>query len=328
MMTLNLSFNLDSSVLKKTTLDQDALYDLLIVGSGPAGLNAALYGARKGLKLGILGLKKGGQVLDTSSVDNFIGVEDISGEALAESFAAHVKKLEVPIYDESEVVDYFIDNNLHHVVLSSGETYKSKTMILATGSKPRRLDVPGEKEYAGKGVAYCAICDGPLFKDRDVFVAGGGNSAVEAALDLAKLARSVTLVHRSLLRADQILIDQINADPKITVHLKTKITEIVGDKAMNGIRVEDTDTGEQRVLSGDGIFIEIGYLPNTGPFKKHVAVNAQGEILTSPLKETNVPGLFAAGDVTGFPYKQIVIAASDGAVAALAANDYIQKQGL
>lgn len=327
-MNLNLSFNLDSSALKKTALDQDTLYDLLIVGSGPAGLNAALYGARKGLKLGILGMKKGGQVLDTSSVDNFIGVEDISGEALAERFSAHVKKLQVPIYEESEVIDYYLDNNIHHVVLSSGETYKAKAMILATGSKPRKLDVPGEKEYAGKGVAYCAICDGPLFKDKDVFVAGGGNSAVEAALDLSKIARSVSLVHRSLLRADQILIDQMTADPKITVHLKTTITEIVGDKAMTGIRVEDANTGDQRVLEGDGIFIEIGYLPNTGPFKKHVEVNTQGEILTSPRKETNVPGLFAAGDVTSFPYKQIVIAASDGAIAALAANDYIQKHGL
>lgn len=324
-MNLNVSFNLDSSALKKAALDQNTTYDLLIIGSGPAGLNAALYAARKGLKLGVLGLNKGGQVLDTSSVDNFIGVEDVSGEALAERFAAHVKKLDVPIYEASEVIDYFREHSLHHVVLSSGETFKAKTMIIATGSRSRKLEVPGEKAYAGKGVAYCAICDGPFFKDKDVFVAGGGNSAVEAALDLAKIARSVTLVHRSQLRADQILIDQLNQDPKITIHLKTKIMEILGDNAMTGIQVEDSESGEIRVLSGDGIFVEIGYLPNTGPFKKHVEVNPQGEILTNPRKETNVPGLFAAGDITSTPYKQIVIAASDGAIAALAANDFIHQ---
>lgn len=324
-MKLNLSFNLDSGTGKKSALDQEHLYDLLIIGSGPAGLNAALYGARKGLKVGVLGMKKGGQVLDTSTVDNYIGVEDATGEGLAERFAAHVQKLQVSLLEETEVIDYFQEGKFHNVVLSTGESYKAKTMIIATGSKPRKLDVPGEKEYAGKGVAYCAICDGPLFKDKDVFVAGGGNSAVEAVLDLSKHARSVTLVHRSQLRADQILIDQMNEDPKITVHLKTKILEIVGEKAMTGLKVEDADTGETKILEGDGIFIEIGYLPNTGPFKKHVELSDRGEILTDHRKATNIPGLFAAGDVTSFPYKQIVIAASDGAVAALAANDYIHQ---
>lgn len=327
-MKLNLSFNLDSGAGKKSALNPETLYDLLIIGSGPAGLNAALYGARKGLKVGVLGMKKGGQVLDTSTVDNYIGVEDATGEGLAERFAAHVQKLQVPVLEETEVIDYFQEGKHHNVVLATGESYRAKTIVIATGSKPRKLDVPGEKEYAGKGVAYCAICDGPLFKDKDVFVAGGGNSAVEAALDLSKHARSVTLVHRSQLRADQILIDQMTADPKITVHLKTKILEITGEKAMTGIKVEDADTGETKVLDGDGIFIEIGYLPNTGPFKKHVALSERGEILIDERKATSLPGLFAAGDVTSFPYKQIVIAASDGAVAALAANDYIHQNQL
>jgi alkyl hydroperoxide reductase subunit F len=174
-------------------------------------------------------------------------------------------------------------------------------------------------------VSYCAICDGPFFSGRDVFVAGGGNSAVQAALDLAKQARSVTLVHRSAFRADKILIDRLESNARIAVLLRTRIVEVLGALSMEGLLVEDVDTGARRELSGPGLFIEIGHLPNTGAFGKHLQLSETGEILVTSRMETSVPGLFAAGDITDFPYKQIVVAASGGAVAALAANEYIQR---
>lgn len=327
-MKLNLSFNSLGTFQPnkdQPPLDSATLYDLLVIGAGPAGLNAALYASRKGLQVGLLSSRRGGQVVDTSSVDNYLGIEGVTGEELADKFMAHLAKYKVPFQTEAQVVDYARQGKIHQIMLASGETYRSKTLIVATGSSPRRLGVPGEETYAGKGVAYCAICDAPLFKGKAVFVAGGGNSAVEAALDLAKHAKTVNLVHRSQLRADRILVEQLRQHPKITVQLETRILAIVGEQAMTGLQVADAATGEQRILPGDGIFVEIGHLPNTNPFHKLLQLNAQGEIITSARKETNLPGVFAAGDVTDTPYKQIIIAASDGAIAALTASDYVNQ---
>lgn len=324
-MGFNLSFNAESIFSIKPLLEANRLYDLIIIGAGPAGLNAALYAKRKGLDVAIISKKKGGQLLDTSVVDNYLGFKNITGQGLVDEFLNHITKLDIPLLENVEVIDVFSENLIHHVVLSTGETYKSKSLLIASGSKPRQLDVPGELKYTGKGVAYCAICDGPLFKNKNVFIAGGGNSAVEAALDMTKFAASVTLVHRSQLRADKILTDQLYNNPKISVYLKTKILKIVGTEVMSGLFLENVDTLEQFALKGDGIFIEIGYTPNVGAFKKLLKLNKRGEIITNDKKETNIPGIFAAGDVTDSIYKQIIVAASDGAIAALAINEYITQ---
>lgn len=313
------SFNVQSKV------SEEVLYDHLIIGGGPAGLNAALYAKRRGLSVAILTMRKGGQLLDTNIVENYLGIREISGENLVEEFLQHVESLEVPIRDEAEVVAYTFEDGVHQLKLSSGEVYKARTVLISTGSNPRHLEVPGEDTYSGKGVAYCAICDAPLFKGKDVIIAGGGNSAVDSALDLAKVARSVTLVHRSQLRADKILVDKLYQDPKIKVYLETQILEIFGEDVMKGIRVKDKSAGEELELHADGIFIEIGHLPNLGPFKDILTLNDKGEILVDEKNRTSVSGIYAAGDVTNIPYKQIIIAASDGAKAALAANEYLNQ---
>lgn len=310
----------------KNTLDMDKTYDLLIVGAGPAGLNAALYAKRKGLEVGIITKRKGGLLLDTNVVDNYLGIRDMTGESMADEFLHHVETLEVPIKDDDEVIQYGKDGETHLLTLYSGEIYRAKTILVATGSNPRHLNVSGEDTYAGKGVAYCAICDAPLFKGKDVIIAGGGNSAVEAAIDVAKVATSVTLVHRSQLRADAILVEKLYNDPKITVHLETQILEIFGEEAMKGIRVLDKKMNKEYELFSDGLFIEIGHVPNLGPFKDLLKLNSFNEILVDEKNHTNIDGVFAAGDVTTVPYKQIVIAASDGAKAALAISEYLNAQ--
>lgn len=326
-MELSLQFDFNNSFQKnkQSLLNQDMIYDLLIIGGGPAGLNAALYGKRKGLNVAILTKRTGGQVIDTSIVDNYLGLNGMTGEGLVQEFLNHINELQIPIIEDADVISVYDEKSLKHVTLSTGETYQSKTVLIATGSTPRKLGVNGEMVYAGKGVAYCVICDAPLFKGKDVFVAGGGNSAVEAALDLAKVAKSVTMVHRSQFRADKILVDQLLANEKIKIYLNTQIVEIEGNEAMTGLHLKDKSTGSDFKLKGDGIFIEIGHDANSKIFKEILALNLSGEILVDEKNETNIPGIFAAGDVTQIPYKQIIIAASDGAKAALAANDYINQ---
>lgn len=318
----NFSFNETS---KAITLDHGETYDTLVIGGGPAGLNAALYAKRKGLSTGVIAKRIGGQLLNTSSVDNYLGISQVSGEALSEKYLEHLKELDVGILDEVEVSSLTKAGSTFETRLSDGRIFKSKTVIIATGSSPRKLDIPGENEYANRGVAYCAICDAPLFKGKNVIIAGGGNSAVEAAIDVAKFANQVTLVHRSQLRADQILIDAMLSQKNITVFLQTQILEIVGDQRMTGIRVFDKQTLAERIIEADGIFIEIGNLPANALIKDLVSLNEKGEIIVDEKNMTSLPGMFAAGDVTQIAYKQIVIAVADGAKAALAANEYINQ---
>ncbi len=310
---------------KSAGLQADQLYDVIVIGGGPAGLNAALYAKRKGLRTGIIAERIGGQVLDTTSVENYLGFDLISGEGLIEKFRHHITELNIPISKEVRVekIENGTTKTLH---LSSGDAIKSKTVILATGSKPRELGVPGESDYRGKGVAYCAICDGPFFTDRKVIVAGGGNSAVEAAIDLSKIAKEVILIHRSDFRADQILIDRISEISNIQVRLQTQITQVNGEMLMTGVNVLNKKDKSSEVIEADGIFIEIGYLPNSDAFKDLVSTTDRGEIIVNEKTETNIEGIYAAGDVATVPYKQIIIAASEGAKAALSANDYINKQ--
>ena len=308
-------------------LNKDIIYDVLIIGGGPAGLNAALYAKRKGLIVGIIAKSLGGQVVDTSSVENYLGITDVSGIGLAEKFKEHVNTLNVPFEEFAtiETIKAVKDTSIKEIILTDGTIYKSKTIIIATGSSPRKLGVPGEKEYVGKGVAYCAICDGPFYTGEDVIVAGGGNSAVEAAIDLSKIASKVTLVHRSEFRADKILIDQLEKLENVEIKLNTQIKEVVGDKFMTGINVLDKNNDTEYSISAAGIFVEIGYIPNNTPFKDVLELNDKGEIIVNKYGETSLKGVYAAGDITDTPFKQIIISAGEGAKCALSANEYLNK---
>lgn len=301
----------------------DEIYDHLIIGGGPAAMSSALYAARKGLKTGVIATKIGGQLLNTSTVDNYLGIKEISGEGLSDKFYEHVVDLDVSILKDVSVTNIVKENELFVISVDNNFTYKAKTLLIATGSNPRKLNVVGEKEFSNKGVAYCAICDAPLFKDKKVIIAGGGNSAVEAAIDVAKWANEVIVVHRSEFRADQILLDQMFVNSKITVFKQTQILEIVGDTMMSGVNVLDKESNQQRIIQADGIFIEIGNVPNSDLVKSFVALNEFGEIIIDENQMTSVQGCFAAGDVTTAPYKQIIVSVSDGAKAALNANEYI-----
>jgi alkyl hydroperoxide reductase subunit F len=310
-------FNLNIST-QKNVLKDDKIYDTLIIGAGPAGLSAAIYAARKGLSVGVIGEKIGGQVNDTSSVENFIGFEFITGEGLAESFEKHAKSLTIDFLEDAKIKN-IINDNLFKLQADNYMTYQSKTVILAMGSKSRKLGVQGEKELYGKGVTYCAICDGPLFKEKVVTVVGGGNSAVEAAIDLSKIAKHVQLVHRSKFRADKVLIDKLEHINNLDILLGTNVEEIIGESVVSAVK---TSGKHQSLLSTDGVLVEIGYVPNT-QFLKGVELNERQEIIINQQHMTNVPGIFAAGDVTTEQHKQIIVAASEGAKAALSVNDYL-----
>lgn len=307
-------FNLNINS-QKNILDANKDYDLLIIGSGPAGLSAGVYAARKGLSVGIIGDKIGGQVNDTSSVENYIGFEFITGQGLSESFSKHAKSLDIDMLEDAKVKKITKDT-LFSLQVDNYMTYKSKTVLLATGSKSRKLGVEGEDEFYGKGITYCAICDGPLFKDKTISIVGGGNSAVEAAIDLSKIAKKVHLIHRSEFRADQILIDKLDALGNLSIHLKESVVKIEGDKTVEKLILKND------VITSDGLLIEIGYEPNT-QFLEHVELNDRKEVMIDENNQTNIEGLFAAGDVTTVKHKQIVIAASEGAKAALSINDYL-----
>ncbi len=321
MLNLNMNFNVSSSV---EALDPNTIYDTLILGAGPAGITAAIYLKRKGLKVGIIAVKIGGQVTDTSSVENYTGFESISGEALAHAFLKHLNSLNVPVL-EGYSVQKIEDGSIKRVSVDNQITYQAKTLLIVTGAKSRMLDVPGEKEFYGRGVTYCAICDGPLFTGRRVVVAGGGNSAVEAALDLSKIAEHVTLIHRSHFRADQIILDKLSQASNVTVHLESQIQEITGEKIVKGVSVLDKKTQSQFVVDAVGVFVEVGYIPNSQLFTDIVETNDKGEIIINVHCETSRPGIYAAGDVTNLPYNQIVIAAGEGSKAALAINDYLNR---
>ncbi len=323
---MDVNLNLSSNTSKeKLTLDKEIIYDLIVIGGGPAGLNTALYAKRKGLNVGIIARDLGGQVLDTSSVENYLGFVSLSGEELMKKFINHVNELKVPIleYEEVETIRLKDSSSLREVVLKNGLVFNTYSVVIATGSKPRRLGVPGEKEYSGKGVCYCAICDGPLFAGEEVIVAGGGNSAVEAAIDLAKITKKVTIIHRSQFRADQILIDQLAKFDNVESKLQTQILEVQGDKFMTGVKVLNKNSSTEEIIESAGLFVEIGYLPNSEIFADLLELNERNEIVVDGHGKTSVEGIYAAGDVTDIPYKQIIMSAGDGAKCALAVNEYL-----
>jgi len=314
------------SAPKAAAQEKMPLQDVLVIGGGPAGVAAAIYAARKGLKVTIVADRVGGQVKDTVGIENFISVTKTTGPELSNQMMAHLREYDITLKEHFSV-ERVENGETKTVTLSSGEVIEAKTLIIATGAKWRELGCPGEKENIGNGVAYCPHCDGPFFKGRDVAVIGGGNSGIEAALDLAGIVKSVTVFEfLPDLKADKILVDQAEARDNITIIKNAATQQIVADGGkVTAIEYKDRATDELRKQDLAGVFVQIGLVPNSGFLKDVVAQTKYGEIVVNERCETNVPGIFACGDVTTVPYKQIVIAMGEGSKAALSAFDYLLK---
>lgn len=296
-------------------------YDVLVVGGGPAGASAAVYAARKGIRTGIVAERFGGQVMDTMGIENLIGTKYTEGPKLVASLEEHVKEYNVDIMNLQRAKS-ITKKDMIEVELESGATLKSKTVIVSTGARWRNLGVPGEAEFKNKGVAYCPHCDGPLFKGKHVAVIGGGNSGVEAAIDLAGIVSHVTVFEfMPTLKADQVLQDRLNSLSNVTVLSNVQVKEITGTDKVNGITYTERDTATDQHLELAGVFVQIGLVPNTEFVD--VAKDRFGQIIVNGHNDTNVPGLFAAGDCTNVAYKQIIISMGSGANAALGAFDYL-----
>lgn len=299
------------------------LYDLIIVGAGPAGITAAVYAARKGMKLLIITGDVGGQTALTADIENYIGYQFITGPELAAKFEEHIKKYEINIVENEKVTEINLKGKVVKVTTEKA-SYDSRTAIIATGARWRELGVPGEKKYKNKGLTYCATCDGPLFAGKDVAIIGSGNSGLQAAIQMERIAKRVYLIERgSDVTGDSIIREKIAGKEKVTLLTNTKVKAILGEKMVTGIQINSS--GEERPLSVQGVFVEIGLVPNSG-FKSELDKNTRNEIKISPENETSIPGVFAAGDVTDVSEKQIIIAAGEGAKAALSAFRYLARQ--
>jgi alkyl hydroperoxide reductase subunit F len=304
-----------------------APFDVLVIGGGPAGAAAAIYAARKGIRTGIAAERFGGQVLDTMSIENFISVPETEGPKMVAHLEQHVRQYEVDIMNLQRAQKLIASDGLIEVQLASGASLKSKTVILSTGARWRQMNVPGEDQYRNKGVAYCPHCDGPLYKGKRVAVIGGGNSGVEAAIDLAGIVSHVTLLEFDRqLRADAVLQRKLHSLPNVTVITSAQTTEVTGDGSkVQGLDYVDRASNAKHHIALDGIFVQIGLLPNTEWLKGTVALSPRGEIIVDDRGQTSLPGVFAAGDVTTVPYKQIVIAMGEGCKAALGAFDHLMR---
>lgn len=314
-------------------LDAKEAFDVLVVGGGPAGASAAIYAARKGIKTGLVAERFGGQVMDTLAIENFISVKETEGPKLVAAFEEHVQSYGVDIMrlQRAQSLNVPADGSgkLIEVKLEGGATLRSKAVILATGARWKELNVPGEKEYRGKGVAYCPHCDGPLFKGKHVAVVGGGNSGVEATIDLAGFVDHVTLLqHGDHLTADAVLQNKLSTLKNVTVIVNAETTEITGhDNKVNGLVYRDRASNALHTVELAGVFVQIGLLPNTDWLKTSgMELSKFNEIVVDAHGQTSLPGVFAAGDVTTVPYKQIIIAMGEGAKAALGAFDYMIRQ--
>jgi alkyl hydroperoxide reductase subunit F len=312
-------------------LSAQAPYDVLIVGGGPAGAAAAVYAARKGIRTGIAAERFGGQVNDTMAIENYISVLETDGPKFAAALESHVRAYNVNIMNlqrADKLIPATEAGGLIEIQLANGGSLKSKTVILSTGARWRNVNVPGEGQYRNKGVAYCPHCDGPLFKGKRVAVIGGGNSGVEAAIDLAGVVAHVTLIEfDTRLRADAVLVNKLQSLPNVVIHVNAQTTEITGDgHKVNGLTYKDRAMEAVHHIDLEGVFVQIGLVPNTEWLKGTLELSRHGEIVIDAKGATSLPGVFAAGDVTTVPYKQIVIAAGDGAKAALGAFDYLMRQ--
>lgn len=301
------------------------MYDLLILGGGPAGMTAAVYAARKHLRTLLLSSDLGGQMNWTLGIENYMGYQFIGGVELMQKFKTQVEQFSIEIQTGETLASLSRIEGGFEVSTDSGKKFQGKTTIIATGKRPRLLNVPGEEKLIGRGVSYCAVCDGPFFKGLKVAVIGGGNSALGAVQDLIKIAAHVYLIAHKSLTCDQVLVHKVKDAPNLTTLLGHDTLAINGNDLVTGITVKDNKTGEQKDLSVDGVFVEVGLIPNSGFAAALATLSEHGEIQVNCACETGVPGLYAAGDVTNIPEKQIVVAAGEGAKAALQAHRYLQR---
>jgi len=301
------------------------VYDLMIIGGGPAGLAAGVYAARKRLDALLVTGDIGGQVNLTLGIENYLGYQFIEGPELIEKFQTQVSQYPLDQKISDKVTRLEKTEEGFESITETGEKYQSQVAVLATGKRPRQLNVPGEVELTGRGVTYCAICDGPVFAGQRVAVVGGGNSAVEAVLDMARIAEHVNLVSLTPLTCDAVLTDKLGSAENVTIFTEYQTEEIKGKDFVEGLLIKDIKGGEKKSLDVTGVFIEIGLVPNSGLVKDLVELNKQGEVVINSYNETSIPGLYAAGDVTDVPEKQIVVATGEGAKAVLQAHRYLQR---
>ena len=307
---------------KVVPVDENTLYDLIIIGGGPAGMTAAVYSLRKGLKTAMITYDIGGQMLETYSIENYMGFRFIEGSNLVNKFASQIKQFEIALLEGVYVTGIRKEGKVFYIDTNNHRTYKSRAVIIAAGKSYRKLGVKGEAEFTGRGVSYCATCDVPLYKDKRVVVVGGGNSGVEAAIELAKISKFVTLMQKGdRLTADKLLIHQLEQFPNKDIKFNVDVLEILGDDRVKGIRFKEGQ--EEKTIETDGVFVEIGLIPNTGFIKDFLKLNKYGEIPVDEFCKTEVEGCFAAGDISSVPEKQIIVAAGEGAKAALSAYRFL-----
>jgi NADH-dependent peroxiredoxin subunit F len=298
------------------------VYDLIIIGAGPAGITAAVYAARKKMSILVISPDIGGQAGWSGDIENYTGYQFITGPDLAAKFEEHMRKYNIELKEGEMVID--LKKPVDTALVKTGkEEYRARAVIVASGKRSRELGAPGEKEFKNKGLTYCATCDGPLFSGKDVAIIGGGNSALDAALQMVKIAKKVYIVNNTQrLGGDPIMREKVEKDPIVTVFNESRVTAVLGDKFVNAMKI--AVSGEERAINVQGIFVEIGLIPNTD-FAKELAKNELGEIKVNNRNETNIPGIFAAGDVTDVPEKQIIIAAGEGSKACLSAFRYLSE---
>ena len=298
-------------------------YDLLVIGGGPAGAASAIYSARKGIKVAVIAQRVGGQVKETTGIENVISVIHTTGEQLAHDLHSHMKDYDIDIFDSRTVESVELKEPVKTVRIKGGEVFQAPQVVIATGARWRRMNVPGENDYIGHGIGFCVHCDGPFFKGKYVAVIGGGNSGIEAAIDLAKICHHVDVFEfLDVLKADTVLQDKVRSLANVTVHLSQQVISVTGDgKTLEGIDVKDRNTGEVKHYKENGVFIQIGLQPNSEVFIPQVGANPRGEIEVDAFCRTNIPCVYAAGDVSSVPYKQIIIAMGEGAKSALSAFD-------
>jgi alkyl hydroperoxide reductase subunit F len=322
-MDFNLSSGTFTAEKNFKPLDPEKIYDVLILGGGPAGLTAAVYCIRKGVSTGLIVKEMGGQVAVTSGVENYLGYRYINGVELVEKFGDQVFQFGID-YDEGGMVKAVESGVVKKIIMEDGRSFSTKTIIIATGKSWRKLNVPGEDKFIGHGVAYCSTCDAPFFAGKKVIVVGGGNSGAEAAIDLAKVAEDVVMVQfLDRLTADKILIEKLGGFKNVRIIYEREVASINGRDSMESATVKNRKTGALEEIPVDGIFVEIGLIPNSAIAKGLLRLNSDGEIMVDCSCRTSVAGIFAAGDVTDVPFKQIIVAGGEGAKAALSACNYV-----
>ncbi|MGA1867383.1 MAG: FAD-dependent oxidoreductase [bacterium] len=324
------SFTLDTSFLEEVKIpDTGTIYDLIVIGGGPAAMSSAVYAARKMMTFALITKDFGGQVRETSEIENWLGFQSIKADDLVRMFQEHVKSFDIPVNHDTRVKEIKKDDTMFQVRTDEGQIYISQTVILATGKRHRPLNVPGEKDFVGKGVAYCATCDAPFFKEKKVAVVGGGNSAFTTALDLLRVGAEVTLINFIKgWQGDAALQKKVMNPGTVDFLAYHQVLEILGEERVSGIIIKDRETEEVKTLPVEGIFVEIGLLPNSEIVKGLVDLNDHGEVIIDCSCRTSLEGFFGAGDVTTVPHKQIVIAAGEGAKAALSAYDHLTRTSL